>query len=76
MAKGLLKPIDRSTDTRADIKLKRVFVDLSVKMAVPSIVGKRFTLIVRDDHARFTRVYVLVKKSDAASVLESFLAEV
>ena len=76
MAKGLRKPIVRSTDTRADKKLQRVFVDLSGKMAVPSIRGKRYTLIVRDDHTLFTRMYFLAKKSDAASALESFLAEV
>ena len=31
---------------------------------------------MRDDHTRFTRVYFLAKKSDAASAFESFLAEV
>ena len=76
MAKNLRKPIARSTDTRADNKLERVFVDLSGKMAVPSIGGKRCTLIVRDCHTRWTRVYFLSKKSDAASALESFLAVV
>ena len=40
MAKGLWKPIARSTDTREDKKLERVFV-LSGKMTVPSIGGKR-----------------------------------
>ena len=37
MAKELRKPTTRSKDTRADKKLARVFVDLSGKMAVPSI---------------------------------------
>ena len=76
MAKGLRKSIARSTDTRADKKLERVFVDLSGKTAVPSIGGKRYTFIVRDNHTRFTRVYFLAKKSDAAGAFESFLAEV
>ena len=40
MAKGLQKPIARSTHTRADKKLQRVFVDLSGPMAVQSIGGK------------------------------------
>ena len=66
----------RRTDTRADNKFERVFADLSGKMAVPRIGGKRYILIVRDDHTRFTRVYILAKKSDAASAFESFLAEV
>ena len=51
MAKGLRKPLARSTDTRADTKLERVFDDLSGKMALPSIGEKRYTLIVRDYHA-------------------------
>ena len=70
MAKGLRKPIARSTDTRADKKLQRVFVDLSGKMAVPNIGGKRDTLTVRDDHTLFTRMYFLAKKLDAASAFE------
>ena len=76
MAKGLRKPIARSTHTRADKKLQRVFVDLSGPMAVQSIGGKRYTLILRDDCTRFTRLYFLRHKSDAASAFESFLAEV
>ena len=52
------------------------FVDLSGPMAVQSIGGKRYTLIVRDDCTRFTRVYFLRQKSDAVSAFESFLAEV
>ena len=59
MVKGLRKPIARPTDTRADKKLERVFVDLNGKIVVPSIGGKRYTHIVRDDHTRFTRVYLL-----------------
>ena len=76
MAKGLRKPIARSTQTRADKRLQRVFVGLSGPMAVKSIGGKRYTLIVRDDCTRFNRVYFLRHKSDAASAFESFLAEV
>ena len=70
-------------NTRADKKCervfddhKRVFDDLSGKMPVPSIGGERYTLIVRDDHTQFTRVYFLAKKSNVASAFESFLAEV
>ena len=76
MAKGLRKPIARLTHTRADKKLQRVFVDLSGPMAVQSIGGKQYTLIVRDDCTRFTRVNCFRHKSDAASAFESFLAEV
>ena len=76
MVKGLRKPIAGLTHTRADKNLQRVFVDLSGRITVPSIGRKLYTLIIRDDCTRFTRVYFLGKKSDAASAFESFLAEV
>ena len=75
-AKGLRKPIAMSTHTRANEKLQRVFVDLSGKMPVPSTGRTWYTLIVRDDCPRFTRVYFIGKTSDAARAFESFLAEV
>ena len=76
MAKVLQKPSARSTHARAAKKLQRIFVDLSGPMAVQSIREKRYPLIERDDCTRFTRVYLLRHKSDAASAVESFLAEV
>ena len=74
MVKGLRKPIAKSTHTGADKKLQWMFVDLSGKMAVLSIGGSRNTLIVQYDCTRFTQVYFLGKKSDAASAFESLLA--
>ena len=76
MAKGLRKPIARSTHNRAAKKLQRVFVDLSGLMTVQSIRERRYTLTVRDGCKRFTRVYFLRHKSDVVSTFETFLAEV
>ena len=76
MAKRLRKPIARSTHTRDDKKLQRVFIDLNGNMTVPSIGREWDTLIVQDDCTQFTRVYFLGKRSDAASVFESFLLKV
>jgi hypothetical protein len=78
MAKGLQKPIARSTHTRAGAakKLQRVFVDLTGLVHVQSIGGKWHTRIVRNDCRQFTRIYLTRHKSDAASAFESFLAEV
>ena len=45
-------------------------------MTASSIGGKLYTLIVRDDCTRFTRVYFLGKTLDTASAFESFLSEV
>ena len=76
MATGLRKLIFRSTHTRADKKLQRVFVDPNGRIIVRSIGGKCYTPIVQDDCTRFTRVFFLGKTSDAARAFESFLAEV
>ena len=74
MTKRLREPIARLMDIRADKKLERVFVEFSGKMAVRSIGGKRYTLIVRDAHTRFIRVYFLAEKSDVASAFEPYTA--
>jgi len=75
MAKGLRKGIKQSTHTRAGTKLGRVFVDLSGPKVVESLGRKRYTLIVRDDFSRYTWVYFIRQKSDAAELFEQFLAD-
>ena len=75
MAKGLRRGIKQSTHTRADKKLGRVFVDLSGPKVVESHGGKRYTLIVRDDFSRYTWVYFMRHKSDAAETFKQFLAD-
>ena len=76
MAKGLRKPVTRLAHLRADKTPQRVTVDLSETMPVPSIGGKWYTLILRDDCTRFTRVYFHGKKLDAVSAFGLFLTEV
>ena len=66
MAKGLRKPISRSTHIRADNKFGRVFVDLSGPTQVESKGRNRYVMIVRDDYSRFMWVYFMRHKSDAA----------
>ena len=75
MAKGLRRVIKQSAHSRADEKLGRVFVDLSGPKVVKSHGGKRYTLIVRDDFSRYTWVYFLRHKSDAAETLKQFLSD-
>ena len=70
MAKGLRRGIKQSTHARADKKLGRVFVDLSAPKVVESDGGKRCTLIVRDDFSRYTWVYFMRHKSDAAETFK------
>ena len=61
--------------TRAVKLFTRLFVDLSGKQRVPSMSGMWYTLIVRDDYSRWTRVFFLRKKSDAVKAFEMFLTE-
>ena len=75
MAKGLRRGIKRSTHTRAGKKLGRVFVDLSGPKVVKSHGGKCYTLIMSDDFSRYTWVYTMRHKSDAAETFNQFLSD-
>ena len=76
MAKGYRKPIPSSTKSRAPEKLGRVFVDLSGPKRTPSLLGKRYVMLVKDDFSRYAWVYFLKHKSDAADAFRKFLADV
>ena len=76
MAKGYRKPIANSTKSRATKKLERVFVDLSGPKSIPSLLGKKYVMIVKDDFTRSAWVYFLERKSDAADAFRKFLADV
>ncbi|CAB1112933.1 unnamed protein product [Ectocarpus sp. CCAP 1310/34] len=75
MAKGQVKAVQRFTDTRAVKKLFRVFIDLGGRMQFHSIGGRWYTLIIRCDATRWTRVFFLKRKSEAADALEQFIAD-
>ncbi|CAB1119814.1 unnamed protein product [Ectocarpus sp. CCAP 1310/34] len=75
MSKGQVKPISKSTDTRAANKLFRLFLNLGGRMQFKSIGGNWYTLIIRDDCTRWTRVFFLKHKSDAAAAFEQYLAD-
>ena len=76
MAKGFRKGIPNSTRSRASKKLGRVFVDLSGPKSVPSLGGKRYVMIVKDDFSRFAWLYFLSRKSEAAVCFKRFLTSV
>ena len=50
-------------------------MDLSGHKVVESLGRKRYTLIVRGDFSRYAWVYLMRHKSDAAEMLEHFLAD-
>lgn len=75
MSNWQVKPVKKYTDSRADKKLFRTFLDLGGKMQCKSLGGNWYTLIIRDDHSRWTRVFFLKRKSDAAVAFEQYLAD-
>ena len=76
MAKGYRKPIANSPKSRAAEKLGRVSVDLSGPKITHSLLGKKYVQIVKGDFTRYSWVYSLQRKSDAADAFRKFLADV
>ena len=52
-----------------------MFVHLSGRKVVTSHGGKRYTLIVRDHFSRYTWVYFMCHKSDAAETFEQLISD-
>ncbi|CAB1112722.1 unnamed protein product [Ectocarpus sp. CCAP 1310/34] len=75
MSKGQVKPVQKSTSTRAVKKLFRMYLDLGGKMKTRSFGGNWYTLIIRDDFSHWTRVFFLKHKSDPAVGFAKFLAD-
>lgn len=67
MSKGQIKPVKKKTKNRAVKKLFRMYLDLGGRMQFKSIEGCWYILIIRDDCTRWTCVYFLKHKSDAAA---------
>ena len=51
MAKGYRKPIPNGTHSRATEKLGRIFVDSSGSKRTPSLLGRRYVMLVKDDYS-------------------------
>ena len=71
MGKGLRRGIKQSTQTRADKKLGRVFVDLRGPEVVESHVYSHCARRI----SRFTWVNIVRHKSDAVEMFEQFVAD-
>ena len=76
IAKGYRKPTANSTKSRASEKLGIVFVDLGRPRSTHSLHGKKYATKVKDDFTRYSWVYFLERKSDAAEAFRKSLAEV
>ncbi|CAM9987322.1 unnamed protein product, partial [Laminaria digitata] len=74
-AKGRRMAVPWSTECRSTKPLQRVFVDLSGKRP-PSAGGALYLMMIVDDFSRLGWSYFMKKKSDAASVFATFLADI
>ena len=75
VAKGLGKPIGRTTPTKADKVFGRLFVDICGEKSAESIGGKRYMLLICDDFSRFTWTYFMRQKSDTIPLFEQVSAD-
>ena len=74
-AKGFSAPVKKTTKCRSDTKQGRVFVDLSGKKPVPSMGGKQYGMIFRDDATRMSKEYFVKHKSNAPKALDQYLVD-
>ena len=75
VAKGLGKPIGRTTSIRIDKVFVRLFVDVCEKKSVESTGGKRYMLLICDDVSRFTWTYFMRQRFDTVVLFVPFLAD-
>ena len=67
--------VPKSTETRADKRAGRVFIDLAGPFHVESLAGSRFAMLCVDDFSRYKIVAIMAKKSDATAVLRAIIAK-
>ena len=66
MAKGRKKLTAKTTESRADKRGGRVFLDVCGPKSVQSIGRKEYMLLVKDDFSRFSAVYFMRSKSEVS----------
>ena len=69
LAKGIRMLIPSKTSNRAVERLFRVSVDFGGKKHVKSIGGNTYPMIIKDDYSRYTWMYFISHKCDAADTL-------
>ena len=74
-ARVLRHAVPKSTETRADKRAGRVFIDLAGPFHVESLAGSRFAMLCVDDFSRYKIVAFMAKKSDATAVLRAIIAK-
>ena len=76
LAKGIGMSIPSETSKRAVKRLFRVFVDFGGKKHVKSIGGRKYPMIIREDYSRYTWMYFISHKSNAADTCAKFLSDI
>ena len=76
MAEGCRRLIANSTKLCATETLGRLLVDFSGPKSTHSLIDKKYLMIVKDDFNRYSWVYLLERKSDAAEAFKKFLTDV
>ena len=66
--------VPQSTETRADMRAERAFIDLAGPFHVESLAGSRFTMFCVVDFSRYKIVAFMTKKSYATAVLRAIIA--
>ena len=66
--------VPKSTETRADKRTGRVFIDLTGPFHAESLAGSRFAMLCVDDFSRYKIVAFMAKTSDATAVLRAIIA--
>ena len=75
LAKEIRVSIPSKTSNQAVKRLFRVSVDLGGKKQAKSIEGKKYPMIIRDDYSRYTWMYFISHKCDAADTFATFLSD-
>ena len=73
-ARVMRHAVPKSTETRADKRAGRVFIDLARPFHVESLAGSRFAMLGVDDFARYKIVALMAKTSDTTGVLKTIIA--
>ena len=66
--------VPKSSETQADKRAGRVFIDLAEPFHVESLAGSRVAMLCVDDFSRYNIVAFMAKMSDATAVLRAIIA--
>ena len=73
-ARVMRHAVPKSTETRADKRAERVYIDLAGPFHVESLAGIRYAMLCVDGFSRYKLVAFMVKTSDTTAVLSAIIA--